>query len=181
MAYMRAPPKHWNIYRPSYSARRSSSSALRHQATNDRRGQDSYGKEDYDSQLCDAELESLMSRTARAYDLVINYERDSYGGQRWSSSDIAHIYNTGKELHGKIRLFKSWRRSRATSLNLAQVDGKVEEMRKLCETVQRAIKETENVAAVQILPSPQKRRAPNTRSSNTRQYSKYTHNVQHGN
>jgi hypothetical protein len=173
MAYMRAPPKHWNSYRPSYSPRRSSSSALR--------GQDSHGKEDYDSQLCDAELESLMSRTARAYDLVINYERDSYGGQRWSSSDIAHIYKNGKELHGKIRVFKSWRRSRAAGLNLAQVDGKVEEMRKLCETVQRAIKETENVAAVQILPSPQRRRAPNTRGSNTRQYSKYTHNVQHEN
>jgi hypothetical protein len=168
MAHMRAPPSHWDSYRPSYHPRRSSPGALRH-------------GEVHGFKIKGAELDSLMSRTARAYDLVINYERDSYGGQRWSRSDIAHIYKTGKELHGKIRVFKSSQRSQAASLNLEQLDRMGDEVRKLCETVQRAIKETENVAAVQILPSPQKRWALDTRDSNTRQYSKYTHDVQHGN
>jgi hypothetical protein len=51
-----------------------------------------------------------MGRTDRAYDLVINYERDPEGGKRWSSSDLAHIHKTGKHLLSIIRTLKVYDR-----------------------------------------------------------------------
>jgi len=43
--------------------------------------------------------EEVMQRTARNYDLILAYTRDSEGGQRWSTEDIAAIRFLGRHLH----------------------------------------------------------------------------------
>lgn len=40
-----------------------------------------------------------MQRTARNYDLILAYERDCEGGQRWSTDDIAEIRFLGRHFH----------------------------------------------------------------------------------
>jgi hypothetical protein len=98
---------------------------------------------DPDPQLWDTGLDSLMGRTARAYDLVINYERDSSGGERWSRESIAYVHRAGKDLHNDIRLLKSWKHdpSADTQHDLIRIDAR--NVRMLCEYVQEIISETE--------------------------------------
>ncbi|KAH4942678.1 hypothetical protein HBI23_071290 [Parastagonospora nodorum] len=55
-----------------------------------------------------ADLDDLMSRTARALDLVVNYERDSDGGVRWAADAIQVIRSEGKKFHSGIANLKAW-------------------------------------------------------------------------
>jgi hypothetical protein len=94
-------------------------------------------------ELWSASLDALMGRTARAYDLVINYERDSEGGKRWSPRDIAHIHKTGKNLHGNIRALKAWERCHPDDRDYRLMDEDAKKVRNVCEVVQRLIQDTE--------------------------------------
>jgi hypothetical protein len=89
--------------------------------------------------LWDHSLEELMGRTTRAYDLVINYARDSSGGQRWSPQDSLHVQSVGKYLHNNVRILKYWQRADPEEIDWAQIKLDVENVRLLCEDVQWAI------------------------------------------
>ncbi|KAG9184929.1 hypothetical protein G6011_11759 [Alternaria panax] len=54
-------------------------------------------------------LDPLVHRTTRAYDLVLNYIRDSSGGTRWSREDIDDIGHVGRYLHEDLRALKHWK------------------------------------------------------------------------
>ncbi|RYO17144.1 hypothetical protein AA0111_g11142 [Alternaria arborescens] len=54
-------------------------------------------------------LHPLIHRTTRAYDLVINYARNSNGGTRWSYEDIDDIKHVGKYLHRDVLDLKYWK------------------------------------------------------------------------
>jgi hypothetical protein len=112
---------------------------------------DNYGNNKYDSpQFWDPSLDKLMGRTARAYDLVVAYERDSEGGKRWSHDAIVHIHKTGKHLHNYIRALKAWKRCAVSDLNHHLIDEDSRKTRELCEVLQDLIAETENKPSFEI-------------------------------
>jgi hypothetical protein len=119
-------------------------------------GRDNGGDDDeYNGpQLWDPSLDKLMGRTARAYDLVINYERDSEGGKRWSYADIVRIHRTGKQLHNNISALKAWQRCAATDLDHRLIAEDAAKTRELCEVVQNLIAETENKTGFEIALTP---------------------------
>jgi hypothetical protein len=94
-------------------------------------------------QLWDPALDDLMGRTTRAYDLVINYARDSDGGTRWSATDIARIHETGKYLHANIRALKAWQRCAAKDWDYFRIQDDEDVVREMCEVVQGLIDGTE--------------------------------------
>tara|TARA_R110002003_G_scaffold70_25_gene6545 strand:- start:442 stop:1416 length:975 start_codon:yes stop_codon:yes gene_type:complete len=166
------PPARWDTYRPNYEDRddepparrrstdrvdysRSASVSTRGRgapSTSHYSSEDSYAEydnlnkvpvrprarrrrpepdeEEDGPQLWDAKLYDLMNRTRRAYDLVINYARDCPEGKRWSEEHIWLVRSTGQNLHDDVRNLK--------------VGEDVENVRELCESVQRVIKETEH-------------------------------------
>lgn len=101
---------------------------------------------------------SLMDRTARAYDLVLNYERDSHGGQRWSHDDIIAIRQLGSHLHADIFALKQAARallllpnvgergfdSERREARLQAVVQQAEGVRAYCEKVQQGIRDRES-------------------------------------
>jgi hypothetical protein len=101
--------------------------------------------------LWDQSLEDLMARTTRAYDLVINYARDSCGGHRWTPHDSAHVRTIGKDLHNNVRVLKYWQRCDPEDIDWAQIRLDAANVRLLCEDVQRAICQTENVHGTQSM------------------------------
>jgi hypothetical protein len=90
-------------------------------------------------QLWDPALDDLMGRTTRAYDLVTNYVRDSEGGTRWSTTDIARIHETGKYLHANIRVLKAWQRRAAKDWDYFRIQDDEDVVREICEVVQGLI------------------------------------------
>jgi len=102
------------------------------------------------SRLWDEDLNSLMHRTIRAYDLVVNYDRDSYGGTRWSREDIARIRDVGAYLHGDVRDLKHWsevvaKEGEQDAYTMDKIRDDVENLRKYCEQIQAIIRDTERV------------------------------------
>ncbi|KAF2853258.1 hypothetical protein T440DRAFT_506096 [Plenodomus tracheiphilus IPT5] len=59
--------------------------------------------------------EDLMQRTARDYDLILAYQRDSDGGERWSTEDIAKIRAKGQQFHNNRRALNQLRRTVAVA------------------------------------------------------------------
>jgi hypothetical protein len=100
-------------------------------------------------QLWDEHLD-LISRTTRAYDLVIHYNRDSNGGHRWSSEDIDHSHHVGRYLHGDMRNLEHWKEviakeGKKDAFTMDRIRDDVENLRKYCEQIQDVIRETERV------------------------------------
>lgn len=102
------------------------------------------------SRLWDEDLNSLMHRTIRAYDLVVNYDRDSHGGTRWSREDIARIRDVGAYLHGDVRDLKHWsevvaKEGEQDAYTMDKIRDDVENLRKYCDQIQAIIRDTERV------------------------------------
>ncbi|KAI4944110.1 hypothetical protein J4E91_008965 [Alternaria rosae] len=102
------------------------------------------------SRLWDEDLNSLMHRTIRAYDLVVNYNRDSHGGTRWSRKDIDRIRDVGAYLHGDVRDLKHWsavvaKEGEQDAYTMDKIRDDVENLRKYCAQIQDTIKDTERV------------------------------------
>lgn len=115
----RSPPAHWNAYRPSYNS------------------------PPPPVYLWPASLTALIGRTTRAYDVVINYTRDSEGGTRWSVEDIARVHYAGKQLHTVIRVLEAWESVDEQERDVAQIKDYGKDVRELCEVVLGVIGETE--------------------------------------
>jgi hypothetical protein len=101
-------------------------------------------------QLWDPALDALISRTTRAYDLVINYARDSEGGTRWSASSIALVHSTGKHLHANIRGLKAWQRRCAADWDYFAIQEDEDQVRALCAEVLGVIDTTEAKMAWEV-------------------------------
>jgi hypothetical protein len=160
------PHEHWNSYRPSYwphgpDSPPNQDAALPYNnddsdARLDRnpipphRRSHTSPTSSFDARLWSTDLTDLMSRTCRAYDLVINYAHDCPLGTRWSAPDIERVRETGKHLHEDVRLLKYWRAKVEKSGDgdedmMSRIRQDVAMARKLCEDVQDVIEETENM------------------------------------
>ena len=144
------PPEHWNSYRPSYRPRGPSSHAYP-PYTNSRSASPTRSPTPPSStRLWSSDLSDLMSRTCRAYDLVINYANDCPLGTRWSLPDIERVRGTGKRLHEDVRLVKYWR-GKVEKLGyggesmMSKIRRDVEIAWEQCNAVQGVIEETENM------------------------------------
>ncbi|KAL1794488.1 hypothetical protein ACET3X_007909 [Alternaria dauci] len=98
----------------------------------------------------DGQMDPLISRTTRAYDVVIHYQRDSHGGNRWSREDIDHIHHIGRYLHGDVRDLKQWKAVIYKEGNLdAETMDKIrddeEKVKRYCEQILDVIRDTERV------------------------------------
>jgi hypothetical protein len=101
-------------------------------------------------------FDDLVRRTAHDYDLVMNYERDAEGGQRWLPEDIATIRNVGKHLHGDIFALKRWQRVVAEQGDqdkkvMMYINRDAKFLKLLCERVQRAINKYEQKCGFELL------------------------------
>ncbi|KAF1845129.1 uncharacterized protein K460DRAFT_103542 [Cucurbitaria berberidis CBS 394.84] len=159
------PPQHWNAYRPTYGPPAHTAPPYHEEPLeegipypnsaplNRRRSQTvKRNKPDRDEeqlpQLWDTELDDLMGRTSRAYDVVVNYERDSEGGQRWSREDIALIRDLGKYIWDDLRAMKKWQRTVAEQGDvdedtMRQIFDDADKMHAYCSEIQATIREKE--------------------------------------
>ncbi|RYO37414.1 hypothetical protein AA0113_g11396 [Alternaria arborescens] len=95
-------------------------------------------------------LHPLIHRTTRAYDLVINYARDSNGGTRWSYEDIDDIKHVGKYLHRDVLDLKYWKELVTNGGDMDEVTARriwddEERLKKYCERVLDVIGDTERL------------------------------------
>ncbi|RII15227.1 hypothetical protein CUC08_Gglean003694 [Alternaria sp. MG1] len=98
----------------------------------------------------DSYLHPLIHRTTRAYDLVINYARDSNGGTRWSYEDIDDIKHVGRYLHRDVRDLKYWKELVADGGDMDEGTARriwddEERLKKYCERVLDVIRDTERI------------------------------------
>jgi hypothetical protein len=101
-------------------------------------------------------IDDLIRRTAHDYDLIMNYERDAEGGQRWLAADIAHIRNVGKNLHRDIFALRRWQRVVAQQgdqdkIMMMHVKREANFVKLLCERVQSAIAKHEQKCNLELL------------------------------
>jgi hypothetical protein len=104
--------------------------------------------------IWDDNLDVLMHRTIRAYDLVVDYENASHGGTRWSREDIQRIGSIGARLHGDVRALKHWndvieKQGEQDRFTMGKLRDDIENLRNYCEQIQDVIKETERVPLAQ--------------------------------
>lgn len=107
-------------------------------------------------QVWNPSIDDLMRRTAHDYDLVMNYERDAEGGQRWTSEDIVCIRDIGKDLHRDIFALKRWQRVVAQQGDqdrtiMMHIKREANFLKLLCERVQRAIVKYEQQCEFELL------------------------------
>ncbi|CAN9176840.1 unnamed protein product [Alternaria alternata] len=98
----------------------------------------------------DSYLHPLIHRTTRAYDLVINYARDSNGGTRWLYEDIDDIKHVGRYLHRDVRDLKYWKELVANGGDMDEGTARriwddEERLKKYCERVLDVIRDTERL------------------------------------
>ncbi|CAN9370470.1 unnamed protein product [Alternaria alternata] len=98
----------------------------------------------------DTHLHPLIHRTTRAYDLVINYARDSNGGTRWSYEDIDDIKHVGRYLHRDVLDLKYWKELVANGGDMDEGTARriwddEERLKKYCERVMDVIRDTERL------------------------------------
>lgn len=98
----------------------------------------------------DSYLHPLIHRTTRAYDLVINYARDSNGGTRWSYEDIDDIKHVGRYLHRDVHDLKYWKELVANGGDMDEGTARriwddEERLKKYCERVMDVIRDTERL------------------------------------
>lgn len=107
-------------------------------------------------QIWHPSIDGLIRRTAHDYDLIMNYERDAEGGQRWLPEDIAKIRDIGKHLHSSIFALRRWQRVAATrgiqdKKTMQQIGTDANLLRLLCERVQKAINKYEQKCEFELL------------------------------
>ena len=118
--------------------------------------QDEEQEEERLPQIWHTSIDDLVRRTAHDYDLVMNYERDAKGGQRWLPEDIATIRNVGKHLHGDIFALRRWQRVVAEQGDqdrkmMTYIKMNVNSLKLLCERVQRVINKYEQKCEFELL------------------------------
>ncbi|KAF3006836.1 hypothetical protein E8E13_010660 [Curvularia kusanoi] len=101
-------------------------------------------------------LDDFIRRTANAYDLVMNYERDAEGGQRWVSKDIAKIRKAGKTLHSDIFALRHLQQQVAQQGDkdeyfIMKIKREANKLKLLCERVQQAISKHEQKCELELL------------------------------
>jgi hypothetical protein len=107
-------------------------------------------------QIWHTSIDDLIRRTAHDYDLIMNYERDAEGGQRWTPRDIAHIRGVGKDLHRDIFALRRWQRVVAQQgdrdkIVMMQIKREANSVKLLCERVQNAIVKYEQKCNLELL------------------------------
>ncbi|KAI8935533.1 hypothetical protein NX059_008103 [Plenodomus lindquistii] len=95
------------------------------------------------------EEEALMHRTARDYDLILAYQRDSDGGERWHPEDIAEIRTLGQHFHGDRRVLNCLRHNLVTlgkedEAALANIHDEKEKLLDYCERLDTLERSLEN-------------------------------------
>lgn len=101
-------------------------------------------------------VDDLIRRTAHDYDLIMNYERDAEGGQRWLREDIATIRDVGKHLHTDIFALKRWQRVVAEQGDrdkkmMTQIKRDANFLKLLCERIRRTINQYEQKCELELL------------------------------
>ncbi|KAJ4361440.1 hypothetical protein N0V95_001857 [Ascochyta clinopodiicola] len=107
-------------------------------------------------QIWHPSIDNLMRRTAHDYDMVMNYERDAEGGQRWVPKDVATIRDVGKRLHSDIFALRYWQRVVSEQGDqdkkmMQQIKRDANFLKLLCERVQRAINRYEQKCEIELL------------------------------
>lgn len=107
-------------------------------------------------QIWHTSIDDLIRRTAHDYDLIVNYERDAEGGQRWLPRDIAHIRDVGKNLHRDIFALRRWQRVVAEQGDqdktmMMHIKREANFLKLQCERVQRAIVKYEQKCEFELL------------------------------
>lgn len=107
-------------------------------------------------QIWHTSIDDLIRRTAHDYDLVMNYERDAEGGQRWLPGDIARIRDVGKNLHRDIFALRRWQRIVAQQgdqdkIMMMHIKREANFAKLLCERVQGAIIKYEQKCNLELL------------------------------
>ena len=107
-------------------------------------------------QIWHPSIDDLIRRTQNAYDLVLNYERDAKGGQRWTPDDIAKIRNVGKHLHSDVLALRCRQRDIAEQgdrdkLMMQQIKKEANSLKLLCERIQQAISKYEQKCGLELL------------------------------
>ncbi|KAH6633354.1 hypothetical protein C7974DRAFT_452614 [Boeremia exigua] len=107
-------------------------------------------------QIWNTSIDDLIRRAAHEYDLVMNYERDAEGGQRWLPEDVARIRRTGKDLHRDIFALRRWRHVVAEQGDqdkdmMIRIKREANLLKLLCERVRRAINTYEQKCEFELL------------------------------
>lgn len=107
-------------------------------------------------QIWNPSIDYLITRTAHDYDMIMNYQRDAEGGQRWTPLDIARIREVGKHLHRDIFALRRWRRVVAEegdqNKDMMMIIKRDANLAKLqCERVQKAINRYEQKCEFELL------------------------------
>ena len=157
MAYPYVPRA--SVYRPSYGnvlPQTPAANPLNHNTevnripVNPRRHTAANMTPSQQPQQQDSHLHPLIHRTTRAYDLVINYARDSNGGTRWSYEDIDDIKHVGRYLHRDVLDLKYWKELVANGGDMDEGTARriwddEERLKKYCERVLDVIRDTERI------------------------------------
>ena len=104
-------------------------------------------------QLWPAELDVMIGQVTRAYDVVINYERDCPNGKRWTTKGIRRVHEAGAYLHADVGVLRGWKRQ-AQELGTAdefmkrKIDEDWARVEKTCKKVRAAIDDEEKKARV---------------------------------
>jgi hypothetical protein len=107
-------------------------------------------------QIWHPSVDELIRRTEHAYDLVLNYERDSHGGQRWIPEDIAKIQKIGKHLHPDAFALRCRQRDIAEQgdrdkVMMQRIKKEANSLKLLCERIQQAISKYEQKCEFELL------------------------------
>lgn len=107
-------------------------------------------------QIWSPTINDLIRRTAHDYDMIMNYERDAEGGQRWLPEDIAIIRDVGKHLHGDIFALRRRQRTLADQGDqdkkmMIQIKRDINLLKLQCERVQEAIHKYEQKCNFELL------------------------------
>ncbi|KAF1363263.1 hypothetical protein EJ07DRAFT_152761 [Lizonia empirigonia] len=107
-------------------------------------------------QIWSPSINNLIRRTAHDYDMIMNYERDAEGGQRWLPQDIAIIRDVGKHLHSDIFALRRRQRTLADQGDqdkkmMIQIKRDINLLKLQCERVQEAIHKYEQKCDFELL------------------------------
>jgi hypothetical protein len=105
-------------------------------------------------QLWPPTLDDLIGPVMRAYDVVVNYERDCPTGTRWSKAGIDRVHKLGKYLHADVGVLRGWKRQvhefgDADARMMRKITEDWQRVEKTCLEVKRAIDEEEVRAGVE--------------------------------
>lgn len=107
-------------------------------------------------QIWHPSIDDLIRRTAHDYDLIMNYQRDAEGGQRWLPRDTSRIRAIGKNLHRDVFSLRRWQRIVAQQgdqdkATMEQIKRDVNLLKLQCERIQQAIIKYEQKCEFELL------------------------------